>query len=533
MSQFRFPTISPDLVESLRINERLSILASHLMASLMITCLSISVVQMGNRVAPGWDGRYLPWVAFVVSLEAMYSKRATRKLAVLSKEWAIYRGAELVVLLAGLKVLLYAIREPSRLFADIASWPGNFFATFFSGEYLLAALFVFVIWALSSSFAEDLAELEGDEQLLEDELPVAITTDRRRARQQLVDRVILTGALLVILAAVVRFDLLSDFGFRPPVRAGVLHVVVYFMLSLAFLSQTQFGILRASWAIERTPFGKNMGARWLAYSLVFLLFLAALAWILPTRYTLGFLSVLQYVIGMILYAMVAIWGMGMLILATLISLLGLGNMESQNTESPPPMPELPPVPSVEAVPIPWLEALKSIVFWIVFLGVIGFSVHQYFSQNPELLGRLRGLPLASWIDRAWRWLRGWLRGVNQAVSTAVSAGIRRLRRPEMFRPYGRGWGYVNLRRLTPRQRVVFYYLALMRRGGERGLARHSTETPYEYEETLRSSLEGGEEDLAGLTDAFVEARYSRHLVTSEQAIRVRRWWEGVRKMLRR
>ncbi|HEX9618249.1 MAG TPA: hypothetical protein VGA03_12625, partial [Anaerolineales bacterium] len=492
MSQFRFPTISPELVESLRVNERLWILAGHLLVSLMITCFSITVVQVGNRLAPNWDGRYLPWVTLVVSLEAMYTKRATRKLAVLSREWVLYRGAEMVVLLIGVKILLYAIREPGKLLYDLARWPDDFFSTFFSGEYLIAALFVFVIWAFSSSFAEDLAELEGDELLLEDELPVAITTDRVLARQQLVDRVILTGALMVILAAAVRIDLLSEWGFRPPIRGSVLNVVAYFMLALALLSQTQFGILRARWTVERTPFNRNMGVRWLVYSLLFLLFLTALAWILPTRYTLGFLSVLQYVIGLFLYALVSIWGFGMLFLATLLSLLGFRNVDPQNAENPPVIPQLPPVSPAEAAPIPWLDALKSIVFWIIFLGVIGFSIHQYLSQNQELLGKLRGLPGLAWLARAWRWLRIWLLGVNHTVSTAVSAGIRRLRRPERPRSPGGGWGYVNLKRLTPRQRVIFFYLALVRRGGERGLARRSEQTPYEYQETLRAELEGVE-----------------------------------------
>jgi hypothetical protein len=532
MSWFRIPTIAPELVESLRINERLSILVSHLLVALMLTSFSIAIVQVGNRFMPGWDGGYLPWVAFIVTIEAMYSKRATRNLALLSRDWVTYRGAEMILLLVGLKALLYAIRDPSQLWSDIARWPEEFLSTFFTGEYLFASLFVLAIWVFGSTFAEDLAELEGDELLLENELPAAITTDRRVIRQQLVDRVILTGALLVILTALVRFDLLADFGFNPAVRAGVLHVLAYFLFALIFLSQTQFGILRTSWAIERTPLGKNLGTRWLSYSLLFLLLLSALAWILPTRYTLGLLSIIQYVFGLIMFGIVTIWGWGMLLLASLLSLIGFRSMNPQQEEGGPQLPNLPPITPSEVTPIPWLEALKSVLFWIVLLGLIAFSIHQYISQNPELLVKLRGLPMASWLRRAWLWLRSWLVGVNQAVSTAVSAGIRRLRRPERI-GMPAGWEYINFRRLTPRQRVVFFYLALIRRGGEQGFARHAGQTPYEYQETLRAALEGGEEDLAGLTDAFVEARYSQHSVTSEQAGRVKRWWDGIRKRLRR
>jgi hypothetical protein len=275
-----------------------------------------------------------------------------------------------------------------------------------------------------------------------------------------------------------------------------------------------------------------MGAHWLSYSLLFLLFLGVFAWILPTRYTLGFLSILQYAVGLFMYALVSLWSLGLLLFASILSMLGFGNLERPDAESEPVIPELPPIVPGETTPVPWLEALKSIVFWIVFLGLIVFAVHQYISQNPALVGKLRMLRFVSWLERVWRWLRSWFVGVNQVVSMAIRSGIRRFSWPDRLREPG-GWSYVNLRRLSPRQKVVFYYLALIRRGGERGFARRPVQTAYEYQETLQSALEGGEEDLSGLTEAFVEARYSQHSVTTDQVSRVKRWWEEIRKRLRR
>jgi hypothetical protein len=138
-----------------------------------------------------------------------------------------------------------------------------------------------------------------------------------------------------------------------------------------------------------------------------------------------------------------------------------------------------------------------------------------------------------WLGRAWIWLRAWLLGVNQTMGAAVSAGLRRLRRPPGEKSLGEVWRYVNIRRLTPRQRVMFFYLALVRRGREHGFGRRAEQTPFEYQETLQQVLTGAEEDLAGLTDSFVEARYSLHPVTPAQAGRVQRWWETVRRRLRR
>ena len=50
------------------------------------------------------------------------------------------------------------------------------------------------------------------------------------------------------------------------------------------------------------------------------------------------------------------------------------------------------------------------------------------------------------------------------------------------------WDFINLRRLTPRQKVLFYYLALVRRAKEAGIPRKDGQTPYEYARSLTSSL---------------------------------------------
>jgi len=95
------------LNESLRWNERVSSLVSHLLVGLILTCLMITLVQFGEYLLPTWNGGYLPWATFVIALEAMYTKRAARSISILSREWATYRGVELVVLLLALRVLLF------------------------------------------------------------------------------------------------------------------------------------------------------------------------------------------------------------------------------------------------------------------------------------------------------------------------------------------------------------------------------------------------------------------------------------------
>jgi hypothetical protein len=93
------------------------------------------------------------------------------------------------------------------------------------------------------------------------------------------------------------------------------------------------------------------------------------------------------------------------------------------------------------------------------------------------------------------------------------------------------WDYINPRRLTPRQKVIFYYLALVRRAKEAGIPRQDGQTPYEYARSLTSSLEEGKDGVEAMTESFVEARYSRHDIPAKEARRAESIWETIRHVL--
>ena len=56
-------------------------------------------------------------------------------------------------------------------------------------------------------------------------------------------------------------------------------------------------------------------------------------------------------------------------------------------------------------------------------------------------------------------------------------------------------------------------------------------TPREYERTLATHLSEAQAETDQLTQAFVEARYSRQAIGEDQARRVRAYWERVRAAL--
>ncbi len=84
---------------------------------------------------------------------------------------------------------------------------------------------------------------------------------------------------------------------------------------------------------------------------------------------------------------------------------------------------------------------------------------------------------------------------------------------------------------APRELVLYYYLSIVRRAAQSGLPRRPGQTPDEYSADLAQALPEAGPDVAPLTRAFVEARYSRHPVARGQAQLLRGHWQRLKAML--
>ena len=124
------------------------------------------------------------------------------------------------------------------------------------------------------------------------------------------------------------------------------------------------------------------------------------------------------------------------------------------------------------------------------------------------------------------------RGINKRVSGVIQAGRGRFRSQAdstNLRGFGR---FLRLRNLSSRQKVFFYYQALLQRGKETGVPRGESQTPDEYAIRLEPTLPTVEDEIKSLTEASSEARYSRHSVESEDASAVKVYWERIRRVFR-
>ncbi len=498
-------------------------LTNYLIVSGLLTCAVIGVVQLGWQIAPTWNASYIPVLCFFIALEAAYMTRYLRhhKPPV---PWYVLRGVEVVAIFLLLRSLLGVWRgpQPERAF--------NPFYGEMDNELFVLAVIALLTWIAGWLFTSDLLDLEPIDPTLDRELIKDLAETRVNARQSLITRALIIGVALAFLAGLTNIYLHESDQAAPAASFGLWPVLAYFLLALLLFSRTRLALLRVGWLWERLPVGRGVGSRWITYTLVILIGAALVAVLLPTHYSLGLLGTLGYILSFIITLVQALVYLMVSLLYALWSLFMPGL-----PRQPPPQPQaLPPSASgtLNVAPPTLSEFAQSLIFWIVFFVITGYVLVQFLRRHPEVGEALKRLPGMGLLARAWRKVRAWLGGLGQQLEDLREAR-RRARQPAPPRSDRTVRPFINLRKLSPRQQVQFFYLAMLRRGGEKGYARRSTQTPYEYAGTLKSQLPDVEEAVTAMTDEFVEARYSRHEITLDHVGLVRRYWEHIKRALRR
>jgi hypothetical protein len=533
--------IGQNLTSFWKRGDRFYIVAGYMILSVMLTCMVVSIVHLGRLSLAGFNGTYLVGLGFIVELESILSRRLLKGSSIFDPEWLIFRGTELVVILLAVKLAYYTQYGLNQLLVDTPSWLQNFLYTFMTPEYGFGCLVMALVWVLSNPLAEDLDLLYVDERILRQESESGIYEEREKIREHLVGHLLGIGLFMIVLAALLRSSRVMSWAELPVMRTGIANLLIYFLLFLVLLSLTQFSLMRAAWMRERLSVGGQIARRWLLYSFLLILGLTGVARLLPTGYSIGLLGVLNYLISL---AIVIVYELSILLITPFLLLFyWLLSLFKISAVPPPPlqMPAAPPPPTIQpAGSVPFLELLKAILFWAILLGVVGYSLVYYIRERRDLAEATRRLPFYPVLRRFWRWLTGWLSRIPRGLSAAVEARQERLRLARQGAPPPQLQGFLNLRRLSPRQRVVFYYLAMVQRAGEAGLERKPSQTPYDYSRDLSRGLGAAvqtspeiEQDITALTEKFVEARYSLHPVSAEEVGLVKQWWEKIRRVLGR
>lgn len=504
-----------------------------LVIGVMVGCVAWSLAQLALVIAPAWNPTYLVVGCVLAALEATFSFRLLQSPRMLGANVLRFRLAELALIFLFLKLGRYAGMSGEAVQAEIQNLPHDL-TLLFDLETIAAFALALLCWNAATQTVLDLKRIGDRPQRRPDYAPPV---------ERLTGRFFAGGAVLLITTGLARLgDAAQLLNLRRPAEGGlIVNALIYFLLGLVMLGQTRYVELRQRWQSQNVQVADQVAGRWARYSLSLVGLAALLALVLPTEFTLGLLnwmadslgligSILAYIISLILTMLLLPIGWLFWLLSLLLSIGG--------EQSPPPQSRLPafepPQRPQGGGTMSWIEIVWPFVFWAVVVGVVFYFVRSYLRDRPELQEAIRALRPLQALRRGWtalwQWLRARIRRLRQTVSERLPRVLKRpsatggvLKSPVRF---------FRLGALSPRQRVLYYYLSILRRAGQQGYPRRHHQTPQEYQATLEPNLPQSQEDIASLTEAFIEARYSTHKIDLERDQRVRDNWKRVKAALR-
>jgi hypothetical protein len=511
-----------------------NLLRPALLAAMMV-CLASPVVHIFRWLVPDWNGVYFLAFCFVAGLEGILSERALRTHRITGWNYVASRGAELLVLLLLLKAVNYLSSGAGDLWSGVSLWLKSPESLITPVDYVTGICFL-VLWGGAIQVAREVLQLDADERKApppadktSSEYYLWLTqpspiSHRQEALAWLAETFLWGGLAAVTAFGAIHFLL-------PQTSPPVLPILLYFGLGLAVLSQARFSVAHSGWRVQGLSIQRGITRRWLFWATLFLVGVVCLALLLPARYSLGPVLALLYFLGMVYRLVFSLFGLIHYAVYLLLASLFPGI-----EEQPPPPAAMNPAFSLEGLEgaerAPWLDIVLSSLFWTVISLIVGYSLIRFLVDRFEL--RLEAdEPRTFWWTRLLGWLRvlfrRWRsrrRGVRdqRAARSALGDGARNIMG---------GLRFLSLRRLPPRALVRYFFLSTARRAAEAGQPRGPGQTPYEYQASLDEHFDGLEPDLAGLTSAFVRARYSPQPIESHDVDEVKPLWRRLKALLRR
>jgi hypothetical protein len=525
-----------------RRNENIFRAVSRLLIALMLACGAQTFASLIGQVLPEWYPWYLSPFTFVTALACLVYHPRIKKLGLLSREWFLHNLTIWLVLLALVRLYIGLGNGPAAFWDELMQWPLDP-TLILSFEFFVALIAAFFTWLLADMYADLLGKLDLEYVRLQQEYSDPREASKPPVRQRLLHVTLSIGIFLVLLTALMRFDLRAMLESElviaqlPRLAGGGASTLLFFALALMLFSLTQFMSLQGRWSLNKVPTSRDLAGRWAQYSLFFLVVLTLLVALLPTHYSLGFLyllgSLLRFLIGALYFVIQFFLSVFISLVNALFSSVG---REPFLDEAPMPemtMPEFFGTEGEDPLPITdapaWVEILRQAFFWAVLLALVFFSLRYVLQNNSELVRELRRFRLLAALSDLFGRLFGFFRQAGTSLAGTIQAGFERLRPARS--PAQAVGDWINLRLLDPRRKVYFYYQAFLRRSDESGLPRNLSQTPSEFAQRLDRALPEAEPDIESLTASFIEARYTRREIPPESAGLARRTWQRLRKAL--
>ncbi len=497
------------------------------------------------RAVMAWQLDYLLPLAFLVALMGVMSTSHLGRPDWRDRRGLAYRFGEivLILLITRLAVWVFSIGWPDlAALGVLLRHP----AVFFDAQTIIVAGLLLSIWLLAVRITADFAALaiQPDEVAAREahtwgESRSDLRIFRPMARGDIVARFTRRwawgGLPLVIFTGLSQLGIMQDnqgilrFGFAGmglgrDVLAGLL---CYFLAGLLLLSDARLAMLRGRWYNGRITIASSLLRRWHGLGQLVLIAVAAIALLLPLGPVGPLAHALEWLIALLARIGLFLWAL----LIFLVSVLSypLRWLLSRGTESPP--------QGISALPLPiqteaaarallpdWLPGALT---WTVIGLVAGYLLFGFLRGHNLLRGSWAG-----WLVTLRFWWRARRGSLDAAVRARVLELQARLRRARGAAPGGGRMISVRLGAMPPRAKVRYFYLHMAHRAAEAGHVRLPHLTPTEYSRDLEAAWPEAEEDVQGLTEAFLDARYAPREIGPDQARRTQAVWRRLMRVLR-
>jgi len=473
-----------------------------MITAFLVGCVAWSAAELITSWVPGEPRLLYLIVPPAMAWIGFHTQRVVQRRLLSGSDMLRFRLVELALLLLLVKLLSHWGDTLSDLRQALSIW---FYhpLSFFDARTLTAYLMGVVGWMAGGATARDLEALT-DPQAYVGETPATV---------RLLQRYYMGAGLLLVFSAVTRVRLPDVFRIqqvRPSSALG--HVLLYFIVGLFALGGIQFTHLVSQWQRQRVVIGKGLAAAWLRYTLLLVGIAAAVALVLPTDYTVGLLDVVATAflilsfVATVLYT-ILVWPLAML----MTWLMGKPKPPAPRPQIPPSLSEIAPGGQGGGT-FAWWPFLRSLLFWLVFVGSIGYLISTYLKDRQHLGASLKRVRPLAWLKWMWQAVRRWWRALLRRTRVALPGLVRQLRRARS-RATRAGKERPRARALTVREKVRALYLQTLSVAQQTGAPRRRNQTPYEYRSVLGAYVSTAQAAWQRLTEAFVHARYSAHPVT--------------------
>jgi len=351
----------------------------------------------------------------------------------------------------------------------------------------------------------------------------------------------LTGSIILVAFVVIStFDvpqaasnLQSGIGFFGIGRLAlspelVVILMSYFLAGLWLASLGRLHVLQARWLIDQSTPDISIVKFWQRRSFLLLFIITLFSAILPIGSTMAISKIFMTIA---LYASYIV-GVFIALLAYLFYLISslFGPESPPLARQPLNLDEIVRDSSASAQQSELASFIFGSISWLI-IGTIVVSAMVFFFRERGI--SISGSDtLGNLLKTFLKWLRDLMSMLRENVAKVTSSltipdqyhffGTRRIQKP---------WSFLRLNSLSPRDQVRYYYLAVVKRAGQKGIRRPPSMTADEFSKDLIHEWPDSEDELRLVTEAFELARYSRKEVKSQDLPPIREAYQKFRKRL--